>query len=191
MDLLTLAGILMILGFVVLILNMVLAPPRLYQETDKEVRSQIIADHQTRWITSQVMGALAPIFTAFGFLILAIHFQSTQNPWLLYIGAAGLILGAVSMMIYSFQGMSDPGTYLTITKPSPRVIAGVALTSIGGILFGVTFLQSSIPNWLGYLTIASAALLFTYLFLKGSAGYLSIMFFYLVTLIVGIVLLLQ
>ena len=191
MDLLTLAGILMILSFVLIILNMVLAPPRLYQETDKEVRSQIIADHQTRWITSQVMGALAPIFTAFGFLILAIHFQSTQNPWLLYIGAAGLILGAVSMMIYSFQGMSDPGTYLTITKPSPLVIAGVALTSIGGILFGVTFLQSSIPNWLGYLLIGSAILLISYLFIKESFVYLSIMLFYLVTLIVGIVLLLQ
>ena len=191
MDLLTLAGVLLILGFVLLVLNMLLAPPRLYQETDTEVRLQIIADHRSRWIAAQVFGSLAPLITAIGFLILAIHFQEAQYSLLLNLGAAGLILGAVSMMIYSFQGMSDPGTYLTITKPSPLVIAGVALTSIGGILFGVTFLQSSLPNWLGYLTIASATLLFTYLFLKGSAGYLSIMFFYLVTLIVGIVLVLQ
>jgi hypothetical protein len=76
-------------------------------------------------------------------------------------------------------------------KLSLLVIAGVVLTSIGGIVFGVTFLQSSIPDWLGYLLIGSAILLFTYLFMKESFGYLSIIFFYLVTLIVGIVLVLQ
>ena len=122
MDLLTLAGVFLILGFVLLVLNMFLAPPRLYQETDTEVRLQIIADHQTRWITSQFMGALVPIITAFGFLILAIHFQSTQNPWLLYIGAAAFLLGAVSMMIYTFQSLSYPGTYLTNTKLSPLLL---------------------------------------------------------------------
>ena len=191
MDLLTLSGVLMILGFGLLVLNMLLAPPRLYQETDTEVRLQIIADHRFRWIFAQVTGALGPLLTAIGFLLLAIHFQEVQSSLLLNIGAAAFILGAVSMMLYTFQSLSDPGAYLTNTKIAPVEIAGISLTSAGGILFGITFLQSSIPNWLGYLTIGSAVLLFTYLLLKGSLGYLMVILFYLVTLIVGTVLVLQ
>lgn len=191
MDLLTLAGILMILSFVLIVLNMLLAPPRLYQETDTEVRLQIIADHRFRWIFAQVTGALGPLLAAIGFLLLAIHFQEVQSSLLLNIGAAAFILGALSMMLYTFQSLSDPGAYLTNTKIAPVEIAGISLTSAGGILFGVIFLQSSIPNWLGYLTIGSAVLLFTYLFLRGSFGYLMVILFYLVTLIVGIVLVLQ
>lgn len=191
MDLLTLAGSLLITGFGFLVLNMLLAPPRLYQETDPDLRLQIIADYRARWIAAQVFGGMAPLITAIGFLLLAIHFQDAQFPLLLNIGAAALILGAASMMIYTFQAVADPGPYLTSTKPSPLVIAGVVLTSIGGILFGVFFTQSTIPNWLGYLTIGSAALLLAYLLIRESIGYISIMLFYLITLILGIVLVLQ
>ena len=194
MNLQQVAGIVIIAGFVLLVLNMFLnmflAPPRLYQETDiEEVRLKLIADHQARWQVAQWVGGIAPLMTGFGFLLLSIHLQGSQNPWPLNLGAATILLAGLLAVLSVNQFLADPRSYLDHSIQSPVTVAYLLLTSLGGFLYGIAFLQGGFPTWLGYLTLVSGALVSLNWIFKTSWAYAFTIFFYIVSAVVGVVLL--
>jgi hypothetical protein len=183
-DLQLSAGILLITGILFLIIGGVVAPPGIYREQDLEVRLRIIDNHQSRWTTNNILGALGVLATAAGFLTLSIHLWDTQTRALVLAGAVMFVAAAVSMSIQSYLRASNPAVYLA--GVSLLEYAWIGLTMAGVLTYGILFIQADYPAWLGYLSIGGAALL--------AIGTVLINFavgevVYLVTLVTGIVLL--
>lgn len=159
MNIQTLSGILLIAGFILFAINSLIAPPKLYQEKDTGLRLQIIADYPSRWQIAQWSGGLSALAIGLGFVLLSLHLLGGANPWLLSAGAAALALAGVFSLLYVRQALADPQAYLERVGFPPLAATYILLTAVGGVLFGLVFLQVGFPTWLGYLTLASGALL--------------------------------
>ena len=191
MDMQFLSGILLIVGFVLVMIASVTDPPGIYGKIDSAARLQIIANHQTRWLAANIVWALAGPVTAVGLLLFSIHLQGSQSAWLLNLAAATAVSGAVALVVYLYVRTSDPAAYFESSSPSPWIIAWFWLTSAALILYGVVFLQGGYPNWLGYGIIAIVGLLGVAALVFRAKFFAAIppQIYYLLTFIAGIVIL--
>lgn len=188
MSLERIAGIVIIVGVVLYIIAGCVSP-RLYQEPDISQRVSIIEASRTRWNLSQLFFGLGIGLPAVGFLLLTLHLHGIQRQWLIYAGAAAFVLGALSGVIFVYRQTSDPVQYWASIQPSALIIGAVVLTLAGLLLYGVVFLQGDFPNWLGYVAVGAAVvLLAAFLVTRGITGFVVASLSYLVTLIVGVVL---
>jgi peptidoglycan/LPS O-acetylase OafA/YrhL len=182
------AGIAIILGVVVYVLAMFVSP-RLYQEPDIGGRVNIIEENRSRWNISQVMFALGMGVTALGFLLLTLHLHGVHRQWTIYGGAASFIVGALLGVIFVYRQTFDPVQYWESARPSALIVGAVVLTLAGLLLYGIVFLQNDFPNWSGYIAVGAAVvLLVAFLLTRGTTGFVVASLSYLVTLIVGIIL---
>lgn len=159
MNMQMLAGVLLILGFVFVLVASIVGPPRLYQEPESEVRLEIIANYPTRWAASNLFFALGALVTAGGLALIALQLRGSVSPWLLGLGAAAYLLGAIVWAIFMFQRTVNPASLFTSYAFSPLTVALVWLSVTGLLLYGILFLQAGYPGWLGVGTIAGMALI--------------------------------
>jgi len=189
MDTQRLSAILLIAGFAVLIVASLLGPQGLYQTSDPTERVQIIEDNLTRWKITQSLTGLSLLLTAVGFTVLASRLRTVGKAWVPTLGAAVLVVGAISGALFLYRQTTDPlsgyeGAY------SGMQTLYYWLTLVGLLLFGVSFLQSGLPAWLGYVT-AGAALVYGLVFLVSGAGFLTPFLAALLSLVIAIILLRQ
>jgi hypothetical protein len=171
MDAQRLAASLLIAGLAVWVVAALLSPPGKYQEPDPQKRVQIIEGYKTRWNISQPLLGLGALLTAVGFAVLALHLGTLANGWVPGLGAVAFALGTVSGAIFLYRQTVDPlGSYEGAYSGMETLYYWLAL--LGLLLFGVAFLQASLPAWLGYLT-AGAALLFGIVFLVSGSGFIT------------------
>ena len=185
------SGLLLILGFVLIIVASIASPPRLYQESDSRVRLEIIKEHNTRWTTSNVLFALASLVTAAGLILFSYFVREDVNPLLNWLAILAFSLGALAWTIFLYQRQVDPSQLFEDYTFSPLTIALISLALLGLLLYGVIFVQAGYPAWLGYGTVGLTVII----------GILAIIFqdqfyanfppqvFYLITLAAGIVML--
>lgn len=182
------AGLVIIVGVVLYIIAGIVSR-RLYQEPDISQRVSIIEVNRAHWDVSQLFFGLGIGLPAVGFLLLAFHLHGVQRQWLIYAGASAFILGALSGVIFIYRQTSDPVQYWASTQPSALIIGPVVMTLVGLLLYGVVFLQGGFPDWLGYIAVGAAVvLLAAFLVTRGTTGFVVASLSYLVTLIVGVVL---
>lgn len=193
MQLNEIAGILMIVGFVLVLIASFVGPNVVYTAPDSQTRLEIIAQNKGRWTATNVIWAVASLVTAAGFLFLSLALRENKNPWLLYAGAATVIIGMVAWAIYLYQRIGDPTGNLYTTPPATMSLVFAYAMIVGLALYGVVFLQGSYPNWLGYTLLVSMGFLTAGLIFFFDAVYASFppQFFFLLTLVVGIVTLRQ
>lgn len=187
-----LSGIVLIIGFIVLVLfGFIFTPPNLYQERDIDVRMQIVEDYQSRFNTAQIATAVGATGIALGYLLLTLHLQGDETARLANVGAAAMLLGAISLAILMLLGISDPRAYLErgSLSGSPATIYDDGftwLTIAGYLLYGIVFLRADFPRWLAFFTLGLTILvLFVALFVEQAAVEL----LFLMPLVVGIALL--
>lgn len=188
-----LAGISMIVGFGLVMIASFVGPNAVYTAPDSNTRLEIIAQNQGRWTATNLIWAVASLVTAAGFLLLTLALRESQIPWLLYAGAAAFIVGMLAWAIYLYQRIGDPAGNLYTSPPAPLSLVFAWATIAGLALFGVAVLQGSFPNWLGYTLLVAMGLLAAGFIFFFDVVYASFppQFFYLLTLIVGIVALRQ
>ncbi len=193
MNLLVIAGVLMIVGFVLVVIASLVGPNAVYTAPDNDTRLEIIAKNPGRWTATNLVWAAASLVTAAGTLLLTLGLRESQSPWLLYAGAVVFIVGAVAWAIYLYQRIGDPAGTLYTTPPAllSLVFAWATIFALG--LYGAAFLQGSFPNWLGYTLLVAAGLFVVGLTFFFDTFYASFppQVFYLFTLIMGIVALSQ
>jgi hypothetical protein len=189
MEFQKLAGISMIVGFGLVMIASFVGPNAVYTAPDSNTRLEIIAQNQGRWMATNLIWAVASLVTGAGFLLLALALRESQNPWLLYAGAVAFIVGMAAWAIYLYQRIGDPAGNLYTTPPARLSLVFAWATIAGLALFGVAVLQGSFPNWLGYTLLVAMGLLAAGLVFFFDVVYASFppQFFYLLTLIVGIV----
>lgn len=193
MNLQRLAGILMIVGFALVIIGSIVGP-QIYQETDNAVRLNLIANDQTGWFISNLSFALGAVVTAIGFLLISLHLRGSVSVWLLYLAAAVFISGSVLWVIFLYERATDPAAYIEIDSLMITLIYTFFwLTEAGLLLYGIVFLRGSYPNWLGYVSIVFVGLLGGAALIFGSQffEFLPPQIFNLLTLVIGIVALRQ
>lgn len=193
MDLLQAAGLLMITGFGLVLIASLVGPNEVYSAPDSDTRLEIIAQNKGRWTATNIVWAIASLVTAVGLLLLTLSLRDSQSPWLLYAGAIAFTIGAVSWAVFLYQRIGDPAGNLYTTPPAPLSLVFAWATVLALGLYGAAFLQGSFPNWLGYTLLVVAGLLVAGLTLTFDKFYASFppQVFYLLTLIMGIVALIQ
>lgn len=154
-----LSGFLLIGGFVLVLLASIASPPRLYQEPDSGQRLQSIEDHQTRWITSNLLFGLAGLATAAGLILFSIYLQNEVSPWLNWLAALTYALGTTAWIIFLVQRAIDPAQLFEDYTFSPFTIALLGLLLCGLLLYGILYLQAGYPGWLGFGTAGLTVLI--------------------------------
>ena len=99
MELTRLAGIVIIVSFVIFWIGNLYSPPGAYQETDLDVRLQSVDENPGRWALSQGLGGVGIGIIVLGLLILSIDSAGDYRPWLTYLPAVLNILAVVMLSI--------------------------------------------------------------------------------------------
>jgi hypothetical protein len=186
-----LAGITIILAFVIGVVGTALSPPRLYALPDFGERLSLIAAHRSRWNASQIVSGASFIVTAAGILLLAVHLRAGASGWLVNLAGGAYGLGVVCGLVYVVQYTRDPLSAWSNPRPGAFILACTLLMLAAGALFGFALLQAAFPAWLAYILIGYS--------LGGGAAYLAfnlpayyvLAVFSLIELALGIALLLR
>lgn len=193
MNLQQYAGISLILGFIFILAASIVGPPRLYQEPESETRLEIIAHYPARWVVSNIFFALGGLITASGLLLFSLQIWGNANAWLISLSAVAYVLGTIAWVIFLYRRTINSSSLFTSYAFSPLTVALIGFIVIGLLLYGIVFLQTGYPGWLGVVTIVGMALI------GGAALFFPSQFFasfppqviYLVTFVAGIVILRQ
>jgi len=158
MELTRLAGILIIVGFIVFWVGNLYSPPGIYQNTDQDVRLEIVNEYPNRWAVSQGLGGVGIGIIVIGLLIMGIHYATESSPWLTYLPSVLNILAVVLISIWLYQYITNPLSIWDLPSESILIVSASILMLVGGILYGFLFLQVGFPGWLGYLAIGYSAI---------------------------------
>lgn len=151
------SALFMFVGFFFLISGGALAPPGVYRATQLADQLKIIAEYQSRWSTTNFVGALGVLSTATGFVILSLHLWGAQNKALLVLGTAAFVISGLAIALQSYLRVADPVAQLAGEAVLDQI--GFYTLLIGVFIFGLIFLQAGYPAWLGYLSLGAAVLL--------------------------------
>lgn len=188
MELTRIVGILIAVGFVVFWVGNLYSPPRVYQESNLEVRLRTVSEYPSRWAVSQGLGGVGIGIMVFGLLILSVYYAVDYRLLLTCLPAALNIAAVVLVSIWLYQYITDPASIWDSSVQSPLMLGATLLMTAGGILYGILFLQIGLTSWLSYLTIGfSVIALVAILFARPPAFVvISLYFFVLLADAVGL-----
>ena len=182
-----LSAILFIVVFVTVTLGVLVNAPGLYATQDINARLQIIEANKTRWLANQALTFLYILLTLIGFAVLASILRKTGSVWIPSLATVFILAGSLSGGCFVYLQTIDPRGGYSGAYPLAEHLA-YWFWLAGLLLFGITFLQTNLPAWLGYLT-AGIALAYGIFFLFTGVGFLTPFLMALLSLVIGIVLL--
>lgn len=159
MNQLNLAGILTIAGFLLIILASIASPPRLFQEPDIQKQIEILEDHSTRWLGSNILFGLGGVVTAAGLILFSIMVQAEVNSILNWLAALFYSLGTLLWIIFLYNRTVNPAQLFENYGFSPSTIALIGLLLSSLLLYGIVYIQAGYPNWMGFGTISLTVLI--------------------------------
>ena len=157
MNMYHLAGIVIVVGFAIYWIGNLYSPPNVYQETDLDVRLQIVGDYPARFAMSQGLGGVGIAVIVVGLLLVSIQSLDDSSPWLTYLPAVLNIAAVALLAIWLYQYINDPASIWGSAEQSQWMLGALVLMMISGLLYGFLFLQIGLPAWLSYLNIGYAA----------------------------------
>ena len=185
MSLLLPAGILAIVGSILFLLTPMFTSRGLYEMT-AEKRMEYVEANPGPIRLQNILLSLGGFLPAVGYLLWTLTFREQGALWMHVLGAASLLVGAVLLAVYFYQLYRDPKTYYQAKKVTWPGKAYFVLIELAFILYGVLFIQTDFPNWLGFLSIAVAVGMLVWLLVVSWID-LPPQPLFLVTLIAGIV----
>jgi hypothetical protein len=188
MDLTRVAGIVIIVGFIVFWLGNLYSPPGVYQETDTKVRLEIVDHYPARWAISQGAGWVGMGLLALGLLLLSLNLADEHGPWLTYIPAALNIIAMILVSVYLIGYISDPVAVWEGEGGMSLILTAAIMMMTAGILYGILFLQHGLPGWLGYVTIGFSIMALAAIVLANPPSFYVIALYFIIILAAGIVL---
>jgi len=122
MDQEQLAGYLLIAGFVSVLIASFVGPPKLYQEPDVNRQLELVAAHSASWLVSNLFFGLAALVTAGGLALFSLHLRGSVNGWLVGLGAAAYMLGALAYAVFLYWRTVDPAALFSNYTFSPLTV---------------------------------------------------------------------
>lgn len=160
---------------------------RVFPESSPAKKLASITASPGEWVASQILFGLGSIITVIGIALLAYHLRDGSSAWLMWAGTAVLALGLVPWVWHLWARAADPVAFAEGGLPGWPFLLSAALTEVGLAIFGVALLASPYPAWLGWVVIVGMLVLIVLTIVFGDMVPL---FFYVVTLLAGVVILL-
>lgn len=180
------AAICLAAAFVAMALSTVLIPPKLYATNDIDERLRIIETFRTRWLANQIFVFCFGVLVIAGFCLLASALQTDGRDWTSIVGAAAMVVGTLSGLYFAYLQVTNPRGGYSGTFPVPENLA-YWFWLAGMVLFGVAFVLTDLPDWLGYAT-AVVGIAYAAVFLTTRAGFMTPFILALICLMIAIVL---
>ncbi|MBW8012799.1 MAG: hypothetical protein FVQ83_16395 [Chloroflexi bacterium] len=180
------AGYTLIIGAVLLIGATFLPINRIYMLKTVEEKLGFIKQHPRGWSTASVIYILAGILTAVGMMMTSQLLGDTPGRTLGYVGLLFLILAEVAWIWAVALRFGNPEPYLESSTNIWQMPASMVLMIVALTFYGLAFLKTGYPSWLGYGLVGVDAVFMVW-FLIAKDVYPG--FFYMLTLVIGIVLL--
>ncbi|RXZ66905.1 hypothetical protein [Agromyces albus] len=181
------SGTVMILGSVLfLVAAFMPISARVFPEASPAKKLEHITDSPRAWIVSQVLFGVGSLVTVIGIGLLAPDDRDGSFAWLMLASTALLALGLVPWLGHLYARAADPARFAEGAVPAWLFLLYAALTEVGLAVFGLALLASPYPDWLGWVVVVGMALLVVVTIVLGDIPPL---FFYLVTLLAGVVIL--
>ena len=162
MDPLKMSGYLLIAGFAAILLASFAGPPRLYQEADIQKQLLTIADHQARWLISNILFGLGGFVTAVGLIVFSLYIQSEVNSLLNWLAALSYSLGTLLYIIFLYNRTVNPAQLFENYAFTPGTIVLFGSLVTGLLLYGIVYFQAGYPGWLAFGTIGLTVLIGTF-----------------------------
>lgn len=184
------AALLLIAGAGVYVIGTLASPPKLYDIPDMQKRLDLIAANKTRYNISLYLSFASMFIALGGFICLALFNMGEENAMLTNLGALSVTIGTIFATFYMYWYVNNLVKAWEGGGVTPILILYFVVTCLGLFLFGMFFLKSGLPGWLGYASIAlSLVFLIIFFAFKGSGTFIAISLFYLWLGVVGIVML--
>jgi hypothetical protein len=190
MDTELLSAILLLAGAGALVVAFVVGPKGIYEEPDLPKRVEIIEEAKSGWNISQSLLSLSVVLTAAGFVALAYFLNDLQNAWIPGLGAIAFVVGAITADIFIYRQTVDPlASYEGAYTNMEMLYYWLALAGL--LLFGIAFLQSELPEWLGWVTFGATVIYGIVFTVVRSIRWSTPGLVFLLSLVIGIFLLTQ
>lgn len=191
MNMHRLAGIVIVVGFVIYWIGNLYSPPNVYQETDLDLRLQIVDDYPARFAVSQGLAGVGMAVIVAGLFLVSIRSPGDATPWLTYLPAALILVSVALLAIWLYQYISDPASIWGSDAQSQWMLGAQVLMMIGALLYGFLFLQIGLPAWLSYLNIGYAAVALVAILIAQPPAFAVISIYHLVLLPAAIALIMS
>jgi hypothetical protein len=148
-----------IIGGSVLFLIAAFSPiSRVFPEPSAVRKLEIIVASPNAWFVAQIFFGLGAMLTVIGIAI--VGYQSCAQPfaWFIHASVTILFLGALLWLWHVYARAEDPAAFAEGSLPAWPVVLYFLLTPTGLAVFGVALLRSALPQWVGWVMIASMAL---------------------------------
>jgi hypothetical protein len=188
METTRIAGILIILGFIVFWVGNLYSPPGVYSEIELDARLQAVNEYPNRWAISQGLGGVGLGISVIGLLLMSVYFANESSPWFTYLPLAANILAVVLFSIWLYQYITAPMSIWELPSQSPLIVAATILLLVGGFLYGFMYLQVGFPGWLSYLSIGFSAIAVIAILVARPPVFYVISLYYFILLAVAVVL---
>jgi hypothetical protein len=176
-------SLLLVIGSLVFLAGAALGVPRVFTESDREKRLQMLTERLTAWRAAQPLYALGPLVTAVGVGVIAAGTSDATVRTLLSVAAAALWIGAMAWSWSVYLRGTRVADFAFGRLPGWPFALYVLLTIGGLLLLGAGFLIDSVPAWIGWVTVA-ANIVFLVAYVR--FGDLPPFVFYLLLILVGI-----
>lgn len=133
---------------------------RVFPERSPTRRLEHIASARTQWSVGQVLFGLGAVVTVAGVATLAEHAPDGTASRLLQVSAIVLLIGAALWVWHVYQRGVDPAAFTAGLLPAWPVLGYFILTEAALVVYGVALLRIGLAAWVGWLVIASMAVLF-------------------------------
>lgn len=153
----TTAAVALITGSVVFLVGAAIAVPRVFSEPDRTEKWRLISARLVWWRLGQPLYAIGALLAALGVGPLAAS-TDTAGRMLLAVSCAFLLLGASAWSWSVYLRGTDPRAFAMGDLPGWPFATYIWSTLIGLAFLGVGLLLGDWPGWLGWVTLAAAAL---------------------------------
>jgi hypothetical protein len=156
---------------------------RVFAEPSANKKLEIIMESRNAWTFSQFFFAAGALITVIGIGLSGVLFRAHPFSSTIYVSAAFLLVGAIFWIWHVYLRAIDPAAFTEGTIPVWLFAAYTFLTQAGLIIYGAAFLQTGIPEWVGWMMIVSMSLFFLLTIIFKDMPPLV---YYLITLVTGI-----
>lgn len=157
---------------------------RVFPEPSPVRRLQHIEASPTSWTVAQVLFGLGATLTVGGIALL-IRTLGEDAARLGRMGVLVLLVGLVPWIWHLYARTVDPAAFAAGSWPVWPLMVYFVLTEVGLAIYGAALLATDLPAWVGWLVIATMALVLAITLITRD---MVPAVYYLVTLVTGVVL---
>jgi len=188
MSMQRIAGSVLIIGSILFFIAAFSPIAQVFSEPDAAKKLEILMNGGRGWIVDQIFFALGSLVTAAGLALVAYQFRTIPHSWLVFLGLAAVVIGAVLWSWNVYLRAIDPQAFAAGTLPAWPFILYTILTQAGLAAFGSGLSRSTLPHWAGWVLTGGSLLFFlVYLIFKDMPPFA----YYILTLPTGIMMVIR